>query len=57
MTDDEHDREATALSFAERLATMTDADVRTAYLATDGAAGDPWADALAAEAQARNIDI
>ena len=28
-----------------------------AYLATDGEPGDPWADALAAELERRNIDL
>nr|WP_157846242.1 hypothetical protein [Sphingomonas melonis] len=56
MTQDE-DYERHALEFADKLATMTDAEVRAAYLASDAEADDPWQSALAAELQARAIDI
>ncbi len=56
MTDDE-EYERRALGFADRLATMSDADVRDAYLASDAGAGNPWQTALAAECEARGIDL
>ena len=51
------DSEATALTYIDRIACMTDAEVRAAYLSTDGEAGDAWTDALAQACQDRNIDI
>lgn len=36
---------------------LSDADLRRAYLETDGEPGDPVADALLAEIQRRNLDI
>ena len=49
--------EASALDHAERIASMTDDDVRRAYLATDGEDGAPWVEALIAELQTRGIDV
>lgn len=54
-TPDEY--EATALDIAERIAAMTDDEVRRAYLNCDQECGDPFVEALVAELQARNIDI
>lgn len=56
MTQDE-DYERHALEFADRLATMSDAEVRAAYLANDAEADDPWQSALAVEIQSRGLDI
>lgn len=49
------DTEATALTFIDRLACMTDAELRREYLSTDGEG--PWADALAQACDERNIDL
>lgn len=49
--------EASALDIAERIATMTDDEVRRAYLACDQDCGDPYLEALVVELQARNIDV
>ena len=51
------DSEATALTFIDRIACMTDSEVRAEYLKTDGEAGDAWADALAHACEERGIDI
>lgn len=40
-----------------RIAAMSDADLRRAYLATDGVPGDPEVDALEAEIARRDLDI
>lgn len=53
---DEHAYEQRALNLQDRIATMTDKDVRQAYEATDGIPGDPWVDALAATMKERSID-
>jgi len=39
------------------LSTMTDADVRQAYLATDGRPGAEIADMLAGECERRGLDL
>lgn len=54
-----HDQEIEnrALDMQERLATMTDREVRNAYLASDAEADDTWQTALAAECEARGIDL
>ncbi|WP_268796026.1 hypothetical protein [Sphingomonas sp. Leaf17] len=39
------------------LATMTDAELLSAYQQTTGEPGDPIADALAAEIERRGLDI
>lgn len=51
---DEH--EATALDYLDRIAAMSDRDVRQAYEATTGTPGDAWADALAEAMKERGID-
>ncbi len=56
MTGDDHDAEARALEFQEKIATMSDKAVRTAYLASDGVPGVPWLDALAQAIKERGID-
>ena len=52
----DHDAEATALEFQEKIATMSDKAVRTAYLASDGVPGVPWLDALGQAMKERGID-
>ena len=52
---DEH--EAEALSIIDRLATMTDDQIRRAYLECGAECGEPLSEALAAECEARNIDV
>jgi hypothetical protein len=54
---DDHDTEATALEFQDRIAMMSDKALRTAYLASDGCPGVPWVDAMAAAMTERGIDI
>lgn len=49
--------EATALDTIERIAAMTDDEVRRAYLECDQDCGEPFVEALVAELQARNIDV
>ena len=49
--------EAQALDIQDRLATMTDEELRAAYLACEGECGEPLLEALVAELEARNIDI
>lgn len=56
MTDDE-DYERRILEMQDRIATMSDAEVKQAYEATDGEPGDAWVDALANAPQERNIDV
>jgi hypothetical protein len=53
MTDDEYDRRA--LDLQERIAMMSDDELRATYLASDE--DDPWQSALAAECEARGIDL
>lgn len=50
------DHEATALEMQDRIAMLTDKEVRAAYLASDAEAGDPWQDALAQAMSEREID-
>jgi len=52
---DEH--ETHALDYLDHIASMSDADVRREYLATDGEPGDAWADALAEAMKERSIDV
>jgi hypothetical protein len=54
MADDHEDH---ALEYIDRIATMSDDEVRRAYCATTGEPGDPWADALANACEERGIDI
>lgn len=54
MTDRHED---TALSYIDRIACMSDAELRSAYLESDGEPGDPWPDALAQACDERGIDI
>lgn len=54
-TPDEY--EATALDNIERIAAMTDDEVRRAYLECDQECGEPYVEALVAELEARNIDV
>jgi hypothetical protein len=56
MTDDE-EYERHALDYQDRLAAMTDDDLRRAYLASDAEADDPWQTAMAVELQARGVDF
>ena len=51
------DSERTALEYQDRIAAMSDDEVRREFLKTDGEPGDPWADALAAALNERNIDV
>lgn len=53
----DHEAEAPAFEYHDRIAAMSDAALRTAYLASDGCPGDPWIDALAQACQERGIDI
>lgn len=52
----DHENEATALEYQDRIAQMSDKAVRTAYLAGDGVPGVPWLDALAQSMKERGID-
>jgi hypothetical protein len=54
-TPDEY--EATALDNIERIAAMTNDEVRRAYLERDQDCGTPYVEALVAELQSRNIDV
>lgn len=54
-TPDEY--EATALDIGERIAAMTNEEVRRAYLECDAECGDSYVEALIAELQARKIDV
>jgi hypothetical protein len=53
---DEHAHEQSALELQDRIATMSDKAVRTAYLASDGIPGNPWTHALAQAMKEREID-
>lgn len=53
----DHDNEATALEYRDRIAAMSDKALRTAYLASDGVPGVPWVDAMAQACREREIDI
>jgi hypothetical protein len=52
----DHVYEAAALDIQDRIAAMSDAGVRTAFLASNGCPGVPWVDALAQAMKDRNID-
>jgi len=52
---DEH--EAQTLSHLDKIASMTDGEVRRAYLECEGQCGDAWDDALALACQEREINI
>jgi hypothetical protein len=56
MTQDQ-EFENRALDMQDRLAMMTDREVRDAYLASAAEADDPWQRALGAECEARGIDL
>lgn len=51
------DHETHALEYQDQVATMSDADLKAANMASEAGAGDPWEDALAAELEARGIDV
>lgn len=53
--DDEAER--IALCLPERIAALTDEELRQEYLSSTAEAGDPVQDALAAELETRNIDL
>ena len=53
---DDHEYEQRILEIQDRVLTMTDEEVRGAYLASDGEAGDPWVDALVQAHKDRDID-
>jgi hypothetical protein len=53
--DDEHGRHA--LDYQERLATMSDAELRREFIANDAEADDPWQTAMANELQTRGVDV
>lgn len=55
MTDDEYERRA--LELQDRIATMTDQELVAEYQKTDGTAGDPYVDALAAALEERDVDL
>ena len=50
------DYERSALTFIDKIACMSDAELRRAYLECDGDCGDAWADALAEACRERGID-
>lgn len=52
----DHENEKTALEYQDRIAVMSDAELRATYLANAAEAGDPWQDALAAAMKERQID-
>ena len=54
---DQHTDEQQALECQDRIETMTDDEIRRAYLATDGVPGEQWVDLLAAALEARGIGI
>lgn len=49
--------EAQALDIIDRIAAMSDDELRRAYLECNGGCGDPLADALAQACEDREIDI
>ena len=55
MTED-HEYEQRILEIQDRVLTMTDEEIRAAYIVSDGEPGDPWADALLQAMQDRQID-
>jgi hypothetical protein len=54
---DEHEYEQSVLEFQDRIATMSDAGVRTAYLASEGLPGLAWTDTLARAMKDRKLDV
>ena len=54
---DDLESERLALCLPERIAVLSDEELRSEYLNSDAEAGDPAQDALAAELQIRNIDF
>lgn len=52
---DEH--EAHALDFLDRIAAMTDDELRRTYLACEGECGEAWQEALGLACAERNIDL
>ena len=57
MTDDDGEYERRALNIEDRIATMTDDELRAAYLALDSEPDDVWEQALARVLYERGIDI
>ena len=55
MTEDENEHQA--LELGEQIAAMTDKELVAAFQKTEGIPGDPYADALLAEIQERNLDL
>jgi hypothetical protein len=55
MDEDEYER--TVLEMQDRIAMMSDLELRAAYDASDAGAGDPWQDALAQALKDRDIDF
>lgn len=51
------DAERLALCLPERIAALSDEELRQEYLSNTAEAGDPLQDALAAELEVRNIDL
>ncbi|WP_333574089.1 hypothetical protein [Sphingomonas sp.] len=51
------DAERLALCLPERIAALSDEELRQEYLSNTADAGDPLQDALAAELEIRNIDL
>jgi len=51
------DGERIALCLPERIAALSDEELRQEYLSNTAEAGDPLQDALAAELELRNIDL
>ncbi|MET3726068.1 hypothetical protein [Sphingomonas trueperi] len=51
------DAERLALCLPERIAGLSDEELRQEYLSSSAEAGDPLQDALAAELEVRGIDI
>lgn len=49
--------ERLALCLPERIAALSDEELRHEYLSNTAEAGDPLQDALAAELEVRNIDL
>ncbi|MBB5712395.1 hypothetical protein [Sphingomonas xinjiangensis] len=54
---DDLESERLALCLPERIAALSDEELRSEYLNSDAEAGDPVQNALAAELQIRNIDL
>lgn len=55
MDDDDYERRA--LDIQDRIAAMSDVDLKAAYMASETAAGEPVQDALLAELEARGIEL